>query len=304
MPDGQEPVQATTVEHIEPTRGLTVYYATTVEDISNNSWELDKNLICLGITPTNNIQIGSAIFTVLPFSNSLEDQAEGLERMRSGAPDYYRVSKGYVDLDPHYIKVTDKLNGKEFPIFYGYIDSVSQNFNTGMLTVYALSYAGLLDTVDLFGAWWRNIGGLAMFYPMVEPIFNPDGNGNKYSATLIDETKVIQGKTTANLFTVQDVIENILYHATASDVWLESPSKNINPWKFISRIYGEGIIEYGAGAKELLQSSYPVDNYSYLGTSFYSALKGLVERVGDLALTETIAIEQDAKPKLKIVRLQ
>lgn len=296
MPDAELPsLPSATAPVIPVTSGLKVYTAESITAISGDNWILEKTLICIGISPTNGNQIGSAQFSLLPSTNTDgADRDTQLATTKGTAQDTYKVNFGDEYKNPFYVKITDVIQAEEVPVFYGYISSVTNNIVGARCSCAALSYAGLLDQVGLLGSWWKTPLGTDWYFE-AEPVFNPNGAGNKGSGTIssgdisgfvIDETQLILNNTISNKFSAYDVLNLVALHCLHSDATLTSGETAVHPWSFAGLIYRDGFIEYGAGAKELLQASFIVDSYSFTGKSIWGALVEIVQSVDNLIISE------------------
>ena len=313
MPEAVEPSGPESTE-IDNTVNLKVYKALSIADINNDDWELDNLLICTGLSQSKNSQVGSASFSLLPFDNDTtrEGYEEELQATKGAAQDTLKVNLTNYQ-DPYYVKVTDVIDGVIAPVFYGYINSVTNDIANARCSASALSYAGLLDQVDLCGAWWKSLAGAAEWFFEIEPIFNPRGLGNRSGTTvsgggvtgpIIEEVNILNGELNTQRFTALDMINLVLLHATRSDAKLNDGIFTPNPWSFAASIYKTGIIEIEPAAQAALNDSFAVDNYTYYGKTMWAALVELVESVDNLMITERISYDagEFEKPRIYITK--
>lgn len=316
MPEGQQPVS--TVVRIENKSNLKVYFALNCAAIGTNDWELEETLVCTGFTQTNGATLGQAFFVTLPSSQDRDSTAyqESEAIMRYDAPQFYNADLSSVYNNPFYVKVTDSLSGVEIPIFYGYIDSATVDVTGARSGLTAVSFAGLLSQVDLLGGFfdYNDSSGVEWFFK-VAPIFNPKGLGNKSintvssggrTANSIDESRIINGGE--DKFTVLDVIEHVLQIALNDDAVLTDGAGSVKPYSFIRKLYEPGIVEISEEVQAVLDASYVVTDYSYVGKSFWDVLVELVESVENLIITEKLPFsigggnDVNTKPVISIVK--
>jgi hypothetical protein len=328
MPIGQEPKKATTgtaqdSTAIKSTQGLKVYYSTLVSQIKADKWWIDKNLIPNIITKMNGGQVGTCAFDVLRDasgdSNGLIDSDDDITRGNS-INTYNTDTSDKVYKHPYYVKVTDKvkIKGKlvETPIFFGFINEVEYDISTGTSVAVALSYAELLDSVDLFGGWWNTgddpVSETPRYFDRVMPIFNPNGEGN------MSEDLITLGKATPFHFFNEILIKNNYNNNLNNDFkWgpkdildmivgmtvpeTEASHQGGTIFSFVSGLYGDStkdtFIKYSAGALNKLIAAPKVKDYSYFGKSMYSAIVELVTSVDTLGITEIIS---NGKPYLYV----
>ena len=312
MPEGQLPVE--NFGDYTNTPDLQVYYKLSAQE---TEWIVSTDLIVLNYGTTNGSTLGSASLVPLMLDNdsTRPDYDSEVRAVKIDAQDIYFVNTQGGSSGPYYIRVTDKQNGVEFPIFFGYVNSVPNSLVPGRCAAGALSYAGLLNSQDLVGAWYHTGPATNAWKSNVEPIFNPDGNGNKGSETItvgsitapaINQTKIIETETTDNMFTVSDIINVILLHlVSTAAVFDDGISPSVQPWYWAKFAYHTDLIEITPDAQELLAAAFVVDNYSYYGKSVWRALTELVDSVGNLVLSEKInylgGITE--KPKLLITKV-
>ena len=298
MPEGQEPVSTATV--VNNKGDLKVYSRVSL----NSDWEKDTSLVCTGFSSTNNLDIGTASFYVLEDGNSASDYIEyPIDRSirQYNAASIYRcdLSDGY--LSPYYVKVTSIVNGQESAIFYGYISSVTADLTSERTTALALSYAGLLDQVEIYGGWYQDRLDIATYCYDYTPVYNPKGIGNKgtttytptrqtssyispgpniYEINCIDETLRTKTNASANKFTIEDMINTVWARCTG----------NINgtqntPWSCFQYLYN-GPLSLLSLAD--LSNAPDVSDYTLQGKTVWAALVELVESVEGLSITERI----------------
>ena len=320
MPAGDQPEYTASV--ITNETNTKVYYRTS----TTGDWTVDHSLVFLGRTGvTNGYSFGGARFFVLEDSNDTTEvgHAEEVSARRWNASVRYRCNfkDGYVS--PYYIKVTNKFEGQERVIFYGFINSVDMDLTAERATCNALSYSALLDQQQIYGGWRADASlGFASYYFNHVITYNPNGLGNKadssseyeisgsnYTITPTDDTLLTETETDANKFTVLDMITTVWARVNGDlDPLVASAD---NPWKCFRNLYSrkEGanyanlLIEKSALAK--LTASYAVNNYTLQGKTIWGALSELVESVGGLALTEDIDFnDANQSPYVKIIDLK
>lgn len=299
MPDGEQPVVDSNVVVIENTTNLKVYYRVKIAD----GWVIDKGLICIGMTSTQGLSLGSASFVVLPSNNefSSSEYQEIDSAMRYSAATKYRVDMSQGWQSPYYVKVTDQVDGRETAIFYGYIDSVEADLTKEIVSVSALTYANLLDSVDLYGGWFNDTDSNNVFYPEVVPIFNPNGVGNRYLTSIdvggyqvfpIDNELLLETAEDSNLWSVRQVIDQIWARGLGS-LGVDTP---YNSWRFIGKLYDRTkSLDGSEDALGKLELGYELNNYEFQGKTFWGALVDLVESVQGLTITESIDTSTDPK---------
>lgn len=310
MPEAQLPVD--NFGDYTNTTDLKVYFKLNVQ----GDWEEDTSLVFLGYSPANGTSLGSGSFMPLMQDNDTTrpDYANELRTVKMDAQDLYFTNNQGGSSGPYFLKVTDKINGFEFPVFYGYMNANPNNLLQGRTAGTALSFSGLLSTVDLLGGWSYTTSITNSWKANVDTIFNPGGNGNKGSqtvtvgnitATAINKTKEIETETSDNMYTVLDVINMLLLHLVSNDAVLLDTVGSVQPWIFAKTLYHDDLIEITPEAQALLDETPAVDSYSYDGKSVWGALSELVDSVGNLVLTEKIDYEEgvNAKPILYITKV-
>ena len=337
MPTGQAPT-ATPVNIVTVDTSLKVYSRL----IETNDWTIDTSLVCTGHSPTHGAQIGSATFHILPTSNDplTPNYTADIQAKLYNAAVKYKCdnSEGYEV--PYYVKVTADIAQVETAIFYGYISSATWDSTANRCVCDALSYAGLLDSTGMFGGWFVNTDDTITWHGEYSPVFNPDGVGNKggsvvsgseWSLDAIDNSLIINTENDDNRFTVEDVIKHIWGRVTTSMTSFktyrgefggsEVITTYTNPWYYISRIYNRtlGGTQYaglsGVGDLSTAETpstpavpSTPLDNYTYTGKTFWTAMLELVESVEGFTLTELIDTSfndrKNAPPYIAIVNLK
>ena len=313
MPDGSQPITAVTNQYINT--APKVYFAESVGQISADQWVESELLIAQSRVFTNGTKLGTASFAILPNGNPVDkpDYDDQDNILKLAAPDFFKVNLSGVYNTPIYVKITETLNGVEFPVWYGFLDSSTVNIMEGRCTIGGIAYAGLLSMVDCIGGFFNSEPSTAQWFQQVEPIFNPKGLGNKGSvdissggrtAKALDYTKVIDGGDSR--YTVLDVIEHVLQLILNDDATLKDELFTKRPYSFIRDLYDTNLVDIDDDAAEALSSSFVVDNYSYVGKSVWDVLVELVESVEGLMIAESLPYDFTAganinqKPLIRI----
>lgn len=325
MPIGQEPTEEETViidsqdsDAIYSSVDRKVYHSTSVANIVTDDWIEDENLIPNTITKTNGTKIGTCTFDLLrdPIEGDGLIDSDG-DATRGEAVDILGAgTETTTYINPYYVKVTDKkiIDGSlvEYPVFFGYIEEVSYDVTEGTSTAIALSYAGLLDSVDLYGGYWNTTSmgtgsGTPKFLESVMPVFNPNGKGNM-STTLFQEGDAVFKTIDESLVLKNyNANENEIYKWNALDIIKMIRAFTVTGttckfhtkplYGFVGSIYGNrnqaGFIKYASGVVEKLEASAKVSDYTYFGKSMWEALVELVTSVDTLGITEIIDEDGD-----------
>jgi len=322
MPVGQQPTEINTgYAEVENTTSLKVYYKLK----PNDSWIVDRSLVCVGHSKTKGSKIGSAQFVVLNYNNDEVDTEWSRTElaMRYNAAVRYNIDMSTGYKTPYIVKVVDNFDGREGAVWQGYLSTASQDFIAERATVTGLTFAGLLDQQQIIGGWYISTVEDGGFYNMVDyyydyvPVYNPKGIGNKspyvlqpqviYPAWGIDNTLVKSTLTDDNLWTVRDLLNQIFARCTGPlfSVATEADADVYTPnfWIWAKDLLREEYPFDVSAVESVLENSPTLNGYTLQGKTLWEAIVELIESVDGLTVSEemeglSIPAEDGGEPEV------